>query len=144
MVWRDQPMVKKAFWGSFWESMGKIGQQYATDYSVSPLGSVSTLSPQKIPLAAASGGSSGAARMYAQYTIKRAEMYHLIIQLPSDTIIDITFLKGFWLDGGTDTTAPNEVEPQHNTVNTIDVANNESETPEEKAAKQFFYKEHAF
>lgn len=144
VVWRDQPMVKKAFWGSFWESMGKIGQQYATDYSVSPLGSVSTLSPQKIPLAAASGGSTGAAKMYAQYTIKRAEMYHPIIQLPPDTIIDITFLKGFWLDGGTDTTVPNEVALQQNTVNSIDVSTNDAETPEEKSAKQFFYKEHAF
>ena len=49
-VWRDEPMVKKAFWGNFWESMGNIGQQYSTDYSTSPLGSVATIQAGKIPL----------------------------------------------------------------------------------------------
>ena len=78
-VWREEPMVNKAFWGSFWQSMGNIGQQYSTEYSTSPLGSVSTINPSRIPLAAASGGASGSAKMYAQYNIKRAEMYHPII-----------------------------------------------------------------
>jgi conjugal transfer pilus assembly protein TraB len=98
-VWRDEPMVKKAFWGNFWESMGNIGQQYSTDYSTSPLGNVSTIQASKIPLAAVSSGGAGSAKMYAQYNIKRAEMYHPIIQLPPMVTVDVTFLKGFWLDG---------------------------------------------
>ncbi|KTC80126.1 MULTISPECIES: TraB/VirB10 family protein [Legionella] len=138
-VWRDEPMVKKAFWGNFWESMGNIGQQYSTDYSTSALGSVATIQPGKIPLAAVSSGGSGASKMYAQYNIKRAEMYHPIIQLPPLVTVDVTFLKGFWLDGGTDTNAPEQPEESQNTESP-----SESETAEEKAANQFFYKNHSF
>lgn len=140
-VWRDQPMVKKAFWGSFWENIGGIGQQYATDYSVSPLGSVATIQPSKIPLAAVSGGGAGAAKMYAHYNIKRAEMYHPIIQLPPAIIVDVTFLKGFWLDGGTDDRQPQALE-QTEKPRFEDTA--DSTSPEEKAANQFFYKNHTF
>lgn len=142
-VWRDEPMVKKAFWGNFWESMGNIGQQYSTDYSTSPLGSVSTIQAGKIPLAAVSSGGSGAAKMYAQYNIKRAEMYHPIIQLPPIVTVDVTFLKGFWLDGGTDTNAPEQPEESQNSKVAFE-APAESETAEEKAANQFFYKNHSF
>ena len=140
-VWRDEPMVKKAFWGNFWESMGNIGQQYSSDYSVSPLGSVTTIQQSKIPLAAVSSGGAGAAKMYAQYNIKRAEMYHPIIQLPPGTIVDVTFLKGFWLDGGTDSKAPEILDENPKT-------NIESglppESAEERAANQFFYQNHSF
>ncbi|KTC73164.1 putative conjugative transfer protein TraB [Legionella bozemanae] len=142
-VWRDEPMVKKAFWGNFWESMGNIGQQYSTDYSTSALGSVATIQPGKIPLAAVSSGGSGAAKMYAQYNIKRAEMYHPIIQLPPMVTVDVTFLKGFWLDGGTDTNAPDQPEDNQNSKGVYEVTS-ESETAEEKAANQFFYKNHSF
>ncbi|WP_131775020.1 TrbI/VirB10 family protein [Legionella anisa] len=137
-VWRDGPMARKAFWGNFWESMGEMGQRYSTDYSTSPLGSVATIQPAKVPLAAASSGGAGAAKMYAQYTIKRAELYHPVIQLPPNTIVDVTFLKGFWLDGGTDNEEPA----------TQVVANPEMQeahhSPEEQAAQQFFSKNHAF
>lgn len=142
-VWRDEPMVKKAFWGNFWESMGNIGQQYSTDYSTSALGSVATIQPGKIPLAAVSSGGSGAAKMYAQYNIKSAEMYHPIIQLPPMVTVDVTFLKGFWLDGGTDTNAPDQPEDNQNSKGAYEVPS-ESETAEEKAANQFFYKNHSF
>lgn len=140
-VWRDQPMVKKAFWGSFWESMGNIGQQYSNDYSVSALGSVATIQPTKIPLAAVSSGGSGAAKMYAQYNIKRAEMYHPIIELSANTIVDVTFLKGFWLDGGTDDQAPEN--PSQITQAQAGYPAT-SASAEEKEAQQFFYKNHSF
>lgn len=144
-VWRDEPMVRKAFWGNFWESMGNIGQQYATDYSVSPLGSVATIQTNKIPLAAASSGGAGAAKMYAQYNIKRAEMYHPIIQLPPGTIVDVTFLKGFWLDGGTDSQEPERIDLQKDPQTQVNFdPQATSETPEEKAANQFFYQNHSF
>lgn len=142
-VWRDEPMVKKAFWGNFWESMGNIGQQYSTNYSTSPLGSISTVQATKIPLAAVSSGGAGSAKMYAQYNIKRAEMYHPIIQLPPGTIVDVTFLKGFWLDGGTDTNGPEQLSENQSSKVAFE-APAESETAEEKAANQFFYKNHSF
>lgn len=133
-VWRDGPMVKKAFWGGFWESMGNVGQQMTTDVSVSPLGSVSTVDRAQIPLAAVSSGGSGAAKMYAQYNIKRAEMYHPIIQLPPGTVVDVTFLKGFWLDGGTDSKAPEQaIENQKSTVE----ADSAPQNSEERAAQDF-------
>lgn len=141
-VWREEPMVNKAFWGNFWQSMGNIGQQYSTEYSTSPLGSVSTINPSRIPLAAASGGAAGSAKMYAQYNIKRAEMYHPIIQLPPQVVVDVVFLKGFWLDGGSDTQAPENPSEVGNTHADFEGASNA--TPEEKAANQFFYKEHSF
>lgn len=141
-VWREEPMVNKAFWGSFWQSMGNIGQQYSTEYSTSPLGSVSTINPSRIPLAAASGGAAGSAKMYAQYNIKRAEMYHPIIQLPPQVVVDVVFLKGFWLDGGTDTLAPEN--PSETSHLNADFEGTSNATPEEKAANQFFYKEHSF
>ena len=141
-VWREEPMVNKAFWGNFWQSMGNIGQQYSTEYSTSPLGSVSTINPSRIPLAAVSGGAAGSAKMYAQYNIKRAEMYHPIIQLPPQVVVDVVFLKGFWLDGGSDTLAPENPRETRNTNADFEDASNA--TPEEKAANQFFYKEHSF
>lgn len=141
-VWREEPMVNKAFWGSFWQSMGNIGQQYSTEYSTSPLGSVSTINPSRIPLAAASGGAAGSAKMYAQYNIKRAEMYHPIIQLPPQVVVDVVFLKGFWLDGGSDTWTPENPSETRNPNADFESASNA--TPEEKAANQFFYKEHSF
>jgi conjugal transfer pilus assembly protein TraB len=133
-VWRDGPMVKKAFWGGFWESMGNVGQQIATDVSVSPLGSVSTVERGQIPLAAVSSGGSGAAKMYAQYNIKRAEMYHPIIQLPPGTIVDVTFLKGFWLDGGTDSKAPEQAPDNPRSSVEADLV---SQNSEERAAQDF-------
>lgn len=142
-VWRDEPMLKKAFWGNFWESMGNIGQQYSTDYSTSPLGSVATIQAGKIPLAAASSGGAGAAKMYAQYNIKRAEMYHPIIQLPPAIIVDVTFLKGFWLDGGSDTEAP-EVAEVYQAPKAAYEPPSQPESAEEQAAKQFFYQNHSF
>lgn len=141
-VWREEPMVNKAFWGGFWQSMGNIGQQYSTEYSTSPLGSVSTINPSRIPLAAASSGAAGSAKMYAQYNIKRAEMYHPIIQLPPQVVVDVVFLKGFWLDGGTDTQSPDNPSEIKSIQNNFEGAG-DSVTPEEKAANQF-YKEHSF
>jgi conjugal transfer pilus assembly protein TraB len=142
-VWRDEPMVKKAFWGNFWESMGNMGKQYSTDYSTSALGSVATIQSSKIPLAAVSSGGSGAAKMYAQYNIKRAEMYHPIIQLPPAITVDVTFLKGFWLDGGTDTQEPEHLVEHQNPKGAYAVPS-EPQTAEEQAANQFFYKNHSF
>lgn len=140
-VWRDGPMARKAFWGNFWESLGGIGQRYATDYSTSPLGSVATIQAPKIPLAAVSSGGAGAAKMYAQYTIKRAELYHPVIELPPGTIVDVTFLKGFWLDGGTDNEAP-AIQTQANDVPTVNPA--PASSSEEQAAQQFFNQNHSF
>jgi conjugal transfer pilus assembly protein TraB len=133
VVWRDQPMLKKAFWGSFWESMGNVGQQYAHDVSTSPLGSVATIQPEKIPLAAASSGASGASKMYASYNIKRAEMYHPVIQLAPGMIVDVVFLKGFWLDGGSEEKAPEK--PSQNS---------EYKSAEAQEAQQFFNNKHDF
>lgn len=144
-VWRDEPMVRKAFWGNFWESMGNIGQQYSTDYSVSPLGNVSTIQASKIPLAAVSSGGAGSAKMYAQYNIKRAEMYHPIIQLPPAIVVDVTFLKGFWLDGGTDNQEPARADERPEEQSAVNFETQASpDTAEEKAANQFFYQNHSF
>ena len=35
----------------------------------------------------------------ADYNIRRADQYHPVIQLSAGTIVDVVFLKGFYLDG---------------------------------------------
>ena len=70
-------------------------------------------------------------------------MYHPIIQLPPAIIVDVTFLKGFWLDGGTDTNEPEQPVENQNPKVAYEVPT-EPESAEEKAANQFFYKNHTF
>ena len=141
MVWRDEPIVARAFWGNLWGSLGNIGQQYSQEYSVSPLGNTSTLQTNKIPLAAGSSAASGASQTYAKYNIKRAELYHPIIQLAPGTVVDVTFLKGFWLDGGSDDKAPETLNEKE------DMASHNSDIPdsaEGREANKFFYDKHSY
>jgi conjugal transfer pilus assembly protein TraB len=35
----------------------------------------------------------------ADYNIRRADQYHPVIQLTAGTVVDLVFLKGFYLDG---------------------------------------------
>lgn len=141
VVWRDEPIVARAFWGNLWGSLGNIGQQYSQEYSVSPLGNTSTLQTNKIPLAAGSSAASGASQTYAKYNIKRAELYHPIIQLAPGTVVDVTFLKGFWLDGGSDDKAPETLNEKE------DMASHNSDIPdsaEGREANKFFYDKHSY
>ena len=47
----------------------------------------------------AAQGVSNAMDKIADYNIRRADQYHPVIQLSAGTIVDIVFLKGFYLDG---------------------------------------------
>jgi conjugal transfer pilus assembly protein TraB len=44
-------------------------------------------------------GASSAMEKLAEYNIQRAEQYHPVIQLSAGQIVDVLFLKGFYLDG---------------------------------------------
>ena len=47
----------------------------------------------------AAQGVGNAMDKIADYNIRRADQYHPVIQLSAGTIVDIVFLKGFYLDG---------------------------------------------
>ena len=47
----------------------------------------------------AAQGVSNAMDKIADYNIRRADQYHPVIQLSAGTIVDVVFLKGFYLDG---------------------------------------------
>jgi conjugal transfer pilus assembly protein TraB len=44
-------------------------------------------------------GGSKAMDKYADYNIQRAEQYHPVIQISAGSVVDIVFVKGFFLDG---------------------------------------------
>jgi conjugal transfer pilus assembly protein TraB len=75
-----------------------ISETYTTN-SVSTLGNISTTKPSKVfQNGFASGGASGFDYI-AKYEMTKAEQYHPVIQLSAGTIVDIVFIKGFFLDG---------------------------------------------
>lgn len=75
-----------------------LSQTYTTN-SISPEGNVQTVNSGKIFQYGAAKGASKAMDKVADYNIKRAEQFHPVIQLSAGTIVDVVFLKGFFLDG---------------------------------------------
>ncbi len=110
VVFRDGPFVARAFLGGVLGGLGNVGQQYAQNVSTSPLGTVTSLNPGRIPLAAAGSGLGTASQMYAQYNIKRAEQYQPIVELNAGNVVNIVFTKGFWLDGHHVQTDPSDID----------------------------------
>ena len=75
-----------------------IASQYTTT-ALSPTGAVTSVNNADIFKFGAAQGVSNAMDKIADYNIRRADQYHPVIQLSAGTIVDIVFLKGFYLDG---------------------------------------------
>ncbi len=98
-LWREGALLKRAFVaGSLSGFSQGIASQYTTT-ALSPTGTISAVNNADIFKFGAAQGVSNAMDKIADYNIRRADQYHPVIQLSAGTIVDIVFLKGFYLDG---------------------------------------------
>lgn len=97
-LWREGALLQRAFAAGALSGISNgIAQSY-TSNSVSPFGNVQTVDNGKILQYGVANGIGNAADKLAEYNIKRAEQYHPVIQLSAGTVVDVVFLKGFYLD----------------------------------------------
>lgn len=98
-VWRDAAMTQRMFTAGFLSGVANgVSSSYTTN-SVSPQGAVQTINSSKILQNGIASGGAKAMDKLSDYYIQRAEQYHPVIQLSAGTVVDILFLKGFFLDG---------------------------------------------
>lgn len=98
-LWRDGAITQRVFAAGFLSGVANgVSNSYNTN-SISPEGTVQTLNSGKIFQNGVASGSSKAMDKLSDYYIQRAEQYHPVIQLSAGTIVDVLFLKGFFLDG---------------------------------------------
>lgn len=98
-VWRDGAMTQRVFAAGFLSGVANgVSSSYTTN-SISPQGAVQTVNNGKILQNGVASGSAKAMDKLSDYYIQRAEQYHPVIQLSAGTVVDVLFLKGFFLDG---------------------------------------------
>lgn len=98
-LWREGTLLQRAFMAGTLSGISNGISQSYTSNSISPFGSVQTVNPNKILQFGLANGVGSAAEKLAEYNIKRAEQFHPVIQLSAGTLVDLVFLKGFYLDG---------------------------------------------
>jgi conjugal transfer pilus assembly protein TraB len=97
-LWREGTLLLRAAAAGTLSGFSQgLSQSFTTD-SISPLGSTQTVNNGDIFKYGAAQGISNAMDKLADYNIERAEQYHPVIQLSAGTIVDVVFLKGFYLD----------------------------------------------
>lgn len=105
-VWREGALLQRAFFaGTLAGFSNSVSQKYTTT-SISPLGSTQTVSGSDILKYGAASGLGNAMDKLATYNIQRAEQYHPVLQLNAGTVVDLVFLKGFYLRENTPTITP--------------------------------------
>ncbi|HZW61149.1 MAG TPA: TrbI/VirB10 family protein [Candidatus Babeliales bacterium] len=98
-VWRESALLQRAFAAGTLSGLSDgLSQTYTTN-SISAEGNVQTVNSGKIFQYGAAKGAGKAMDKLADYNIQRAEQYHPVIQLSAGTVVDVVFLKGFFLDG---------------------------------------------
>jgi conjugal transfer pilus assembly protein TraB len=98
-VWRESALLQRAFAAGTLSGLSDgLAQTYTTN-SISAEGSVQTVNSGRIFQYGAAKGAGKAMDKLADYNIQRAEQYHPVIQLSAGTVVDVVFLKGFFLDG---------------------------------------------
>jgi conjugal transfer pilus assembly protein TraB len=99
-LWREGPLLERAFMSGALSGLSNgIASGYTTS-QVTPLGgTVQSVNNGKIMQYGLATGVGNAAEKLADYNIKLADQYHPVIQLSAGTVVDIVFLKGFYLDG---------------------------------------------
>lgn len=98
-VWREGALLERAFAAGTLSGLSNGLSQTYTANSISAEGTVQTINPSKIFQYGAASGAGKAMDKLAEYNIDRAEQYHPVIQLSAGTVVDVVFLKGFYLDG---------------------------------------------
>jgi hypothetical protein len=97
-LWREKALLQRAFVAGTLSGLANGLTQKYTTTAVSPLGSTKSVEPQDIFKYGASNGLGNAMEKLADYNIQRAEQYHPVLQLTAGTIVDIVFLRGFYLE----------------------------------------------
>ncbi len=98
-AWRDGPLLVRVGAAGTLSGLGKgIADSYVTN-SISPLGTTQTVDNGAIFKNGLANGASNGLEKLADYYVKRAELYHPVIQLSAGQPVDIVILKGFYLDG---------------------------------------------
>lgn len=98
-TWREGAFLQRAFAAGSLSGFANALQQNYTTTSVSALGATQTVDNGATLRYGAASGASNAMNKLADYNIQRAEQYHPVIQLSAGTVVDVMFLKGFYLDG---------------------------------------------
>lgn len=98
-VWRESALLQRAFVAGTLSGLSDGLSQTYTNNAISPLGNVQTIDSKKIFQYGAAKGAGKAMEKLADYNIQRAEQYHPVIQLSAGAVVDVVFLKGFYLDG---------------------------------------------
>jgi conjugal transfer pilus assembly protein TraB len=98
-VWRESALLQRAFAAGALSGISDGISQTYTANSISPQGAVQTINSGKVLQYGAANGAGKAMDKLAEYNIQRAEQYHPVIQLSAGTVVDVVFLKGFYLDG---------------------------------------------
>jgi conjugal transfer pilus assembly protein TraB len=107
-LWREGALLQRAFAAGALSGIANgISETYTTN-SISAEGNVQTVNPSKVFQVGAANGTGKAMDKLADYNIQRAEQYHPVIQLSAGTVVDVVFLKGFYLDGKEDHHPQNE------------------------------------
>jgi conjugal transfer pilus assembly protein TraB len=99
-LWREGALLQRAFAAGTLSGISTGIAHGYTASSLNPWGNAQTVVDSgKIGQYGIANGLSNAAEKLAEYNVKRAEQYHPVIQLSAGTLVDIVFLKGFYLDG---------------------------------------------
>jgi conjugal transfer pilus assembly protein TraB len=99
VVMKDAAIVSRAFFSGFFGGLSEGGANSVTDSSVSALGQVNSVSAGNVLKYSGYEGVSQAMDLYADYLIKRAELYQPVIEVSAGTPVDVVFHKGFYLEG---------------------------------------------
>lgn len=100
VVRRDKALVENAFTAGLFSGVSKGLQQSYSLTNLTPLGGVTqTVSGGHLLDYGAASGAESALEKIADYEIQQAEQYHPDIQVSAGQVVDIVFLKGFYLDG---------------------------------------------
>jgi conjugal transfer pilus assembly protein TraB len=118
-LWREGALLKRAFVAGTLSGFSQgIASQYTTT-ALSSAGAVTSVNNADIFKYGAAQGVSNAMDKIADYNIRRADQYHPVIQLSAGTIVDIVFLKGFYLDGQKHDNEKESILPPFESVATI-------------------------
>lgn len=99
MVYPEGKLLQRAFLAGSLSGIGNGIAQSFTSQSISPLGATSVIPNEEVfKYGAAQGVGKGLDKL-ADYYIKRAEQLQPIVQVGSQTKVDVVIQRGFYLDG---------------------------------------------
>jgi conjugal transfer pilus assembly protein TraB len=98
-LWREGALLQRAFAAGALSGLSSGISQKFTKTATSPLGTVQSMSNDVKDILGhgAASGLGNAMEKLADYNIRRAEQYHPVLQLSAGTVVEIVFLRGFYL-----------------------------------------------